>query len=238
MEKALVFDVDGVVVDTPHESAWFESLADLAARRGLVYERALCTPELYQRHVAGKPRRDGAAALLAAVGLDDPEGGLADALAEAKQRKVEELIAAGHAPAFPDAVRLVGRAAAAGWRLAVASSSQNANAFLALVPFGRGSLRDAFEVNVCGRRFDSGKPAPDIFRAAIDELGLPPAACAVIEDAPVGIEAARAAGAFALGIARRGDEHLLRQAGADLIVRSLDEVDLDDLAGRLLAVSG
>ena len=66
---------------------------------------------------------------------------------------------------------------------------------------------------------------PEIFLIAAQELGVAPANCLVVEDAPAGIEAARAGGMMALGIARLGDEALLRAAGADLVVTSLDDVD-------------
>lgn len=58
--------------------------------------------------------------------------------------------------------------------------------------------------------------------------------CFVVEDAPTGIEAAPAGGMFALGIARLGDADLLRAAGADLVVTSLDEVKVDELIGGRL----
>ena len=59
-----------------------------------------------------------------------------------------------------------------------------------------------------------------------EALAIPPAQCLVVEDAPAGITAARAAGMAALGIARLGDEALLRAASADLVVTSLDQVDV------------
>jgi beta-phosphoglucomutase len=61
-----------------------------------------------------------------------------------------------------------------------------------------------------------------------------PAVCLVVEDAPAGVEAAKAGGMAALGVARLGDEALLRAAGADLVVTSLDEVAMDPLAEGLL----
>ncbi|HEX2939406.1 MAG TPA: HAD-IA family hydrolase, partial [Rhodopila sp.] len=62
------------------------------------------------------------------------------------------------------------------------------------------------------------------------ELRVDPERCLVIEDAPAGIEAARAAQMAALGVARHGDATLLRKADADLVVSSLDDVSLDALA--------
>ena len=121
------------------------------------------------------------------------------------------------------------------WKMAVASSSRNANDLMRVVHLPSGlNLLDAFTVNVCGRDMPHGKPAPDLFLLAAAELGDPAAACLVIEDAPSGIEAARAGGMAALGVARLHDADLLQQAGADLVVTNLDQVDTDQLArGRL-----
>ena len=74
-----------------------------------------------------------------------------------------------------------------------------------------------------------GKPDPEIFLLAASELGAATASCVVVEDAPSGIEAARAGGMVALGVARLGDEALLQAAGADLVVTNLDEVAVDAL---------
>ena len=79
-----------------------------------------------------------------------------------------------------------------------------------------------------------GKPDPEIFLAAADALGLPPGECFVVEDALAGIQAAKAGGMAALGVARADDADQLTTAGADLVVTPLDDVDLDRLAeGRL-----
>jgi beta-phosphoglucomutase-like phosphatase (HAD superfamily) len=72
---------------------------------------------------------------------------------------------------------------------------------------------------------------------AAAELGVPPQACLVIEDAPSGIRAAKAGAMAAIGVARSDDERALRVAGADLVVSSLDQVDIAALmAGNLREV--
>jgi beta-phosphoglucomutase-like phosphatase (HAD superfamily) len=119
--------------------------------------------------------------------------------------------------------------------MAVASSSKNANQMMRQIHVGAGrSLLDAFSVNVCGRDLLQGKPNPDIFLLAAAELRVAPEHCFVVEDAPAGIEAARAGRMTALGVARLRDAALLWAAGADLVVTSLDEIAIDGLAdGRL-----
>ena len=80
----------------------------------------------------------------------------------------------------------------------------------------------------------AGAHAVLIFLVAARELGLPPAACFVVEDAPVGILAARRAGMAAVGVARHRDSARLIAAGANLVVTRLDQVSIPALlAGRL-----
>jgi HAD superfamily hydrolase (TIGR01509 family) len=225
--KAAIFDVDGVLLASPHEQAWREALTGFA-------DPGLFTTALYQGVVAGKPRLSGARAALEALGVPDAER-QAIRYAERKQKRLEELIAAGSVAAFPDALRFVQALAALGWPMAVASSSKNANDMMRLIPMGSGrSLLDVFGANVCGRDLPRGKPDPAIFLLAAAELQVEAASCFVAEDAPAGIEAARAGKMAGLGVARHNDTALLRMAGADLIVTSLDDVAVDELAdGRL-----
>jgi beta-phosphoglucomutase len=228
--KAAIFDVDGVLVDSPHERAWRDALSQLmagawrdlpAAQR---YSPAAYSTEVYQAHVAGKPRMEGATAALAYFGVHDPDGTLVARYAEEKQRMLLELVERGEFRAFDDALRLVQRYKQAGVRLAVASSSKNAGLFLSRVFIDNTTLQEWFDVDVCGREFPRGKPDPAIFLSAAAELRLPPADCLVVEDAPSGIAAAKAAGMYAIGIARLDDADLLWAAGADEVVTSLDAV--------------
>lgn len=222
-----IFDVDGVLLASPHERAWREALQGFGDPRRF-------TTAMYQAEVAGKPRADGARAALEALGVSDA-GRQAPAYARSKQARLEKLIRAGAVEAFPDALRFVRAVQALGWPMAVASSSKNADQMMRPVRLASGEgLLDAFGANVCGRDLRRGKPDPEIFLLAAAELRVAPTHCFVAEDAPAGVEAARAGGMVALGVARLGDAALLRAAGADLVVASLDDVALDELAqGRL-----
>ncbi len=220
---AVIFDVDGVLLASPHERAWREALTGLA-------DPARLTTAMYQAQVAGKPRLDGARAALEALGVPDADR-QAPAYAARKQARLLDLIGAGVVSAFPDALRFVSAVKALGWPMAVASSSKNANAMMHPVRLADGGgLLDAFGVNVCGRDLRHGKPDPELFLLAARELGMAPARCLVIEDAPAGVQAARAGGMAALGVARLGDTATLEAAGADLVVTSLDDVGPDGLA--------
>ena len=224
---AAILDVDGVLLASPHERAWREALQGITDPKRF-------TTALYQAAVAGKPRLSGAVAALEALGVPNAAK-LAPAYAVSKQKRLEELIDAGGVKAFPDALRFVQAVWSLGWPMAVASSSKNANQMMQSIQLGAGrSLLDMFSANVCGRELTHGKPNPEIFLLAATALGVEPARCFVVEDAPAGIEAARAGGMTALGVARLEDAAGLRAAKADLVVTGLDDVAMDALAqGRL-----
>lgn len=228
MLTAAIFDVDGVLLASPHERAWREALVGIA-------EPDRFTTAMYQAHVAGKLRLDGARSALEALGVRNA-GRLAAIYAGRKQARLEELIRAGSVAAFPDALRFVQAVAAIGWPLAAASSSRNATDMMRSITLPTGqSLLDIFRVNVSGRDLKRGKPDPELFLIAAAELGVSPKQCLVAEDAPAGIEAARAGGMSALGVARLGDAKQLLAARADLVITSLDDVVIADLAlGRLV----
>jgi beta-phosphoglucomutase len=252
--RGVIFDVDGVLVDSPHEQAWREGLQQLMENewsdiRGQTsYSPEKFTPQVYQREMSGKPRLKGAQAALEYFGVPDPER-RAQEYGDHKQKMIVELIEAKEFEEYPDALRFVLAVKEAGILVAAASSSKNAGAFLRLVRLdefaekeGLGydllrpgyTLLDILDGDVSGRDFEQGKPHPEIFLTAAEELGLPTEECFVVEDAANGVQAAKAGNMAALGIARVGDEEALAEAGADLVVTSLDDVSLDALyKGRL-----
>jgi beta-phosphoglucomutase len=252
--RGAIFDVDGVLVDSPHEQAWREGLQQLMGnewgdvRDQTSYAPEKFTPEVYQRVMSGKPRYAGARAVLEHFGVPEPEE-RAREYGDRKQVMIVELIEAGRFHAYPDALRFVLAIKDAGLRIAAASSSKNANAFLERIrldEFAREedlsydfvrpgyTLLDTLDANVSGRDFEQGKPHPEIFLTAADEAGLSPEEAFVVEDAANGVQAAKAGNMAALGLARADDEELLADANADLVVTSLDDVSLNALAeGRL-----
>ena len=252
--RGAIFDVDGVLVDSPHEQAWREGLRQLMENEWsdvlpqTSYAPEKFTPEIYQQVMSGKPRYAGAQAVLEYFGMPDPEEHARE-YGDRKQVMIVELIEASEFHAYPDALRFVLAVKDAGLRIAAASSSKNANAFLERIrldsfaeeeglsyDFVRPgyTLLDILDANVSGRDFEQGKPHPEIFLTAAEELGVPPGECFVVEDAANGVQAAKAGNMAALGLARADDEVLLEEAGADLVVTSLDDISLDTLAeGRL-----
>src|SRR5271166_6874266 len=130
-----IFDVDGVLVDSPHEKAWRESLRELmesgwsGIRERTTWSPEAFTPRIYQEYVSGKPRMSGARAALDYFHVPDPEKRVGE-YAQRKQEMVVRLIQAGDFTAYPDALRLVIAVKDAGLRVAAASSSKNAQLFL------------------------------------------------------------------------------------------------------------
>jgi len=252
--KAAIFDVDGVLVDSPHELAWRQALGQLmdgewrGIRDQTGYTPERFTPVVYQQVMAGKPRMAGARAALEYFHVPGA-GERAVQYAAAKQEQMLALINEGRFMAFPDALRFILAVKEMGVPVAAASSSKNARLFLNQIrldtfaaeqrlDYGFISagmvLEELFDADISGRDFPRGKPDPMIFLAAAEELGVRPDACFVVEDATSGIQAAKAGNMAALGVARLGDGELLAAAGADLVVTTLDDVSRQALAdGRL-----
>ena len=253
--RGAIFDVDGVLVNSPHERAWQEALqqlmesewSDIAGQTSYTPDKF--TPQVYQQVMSGKPRFSGAQAALEYFDVPDAEE-RSKVYGDRKQVLVVELIEDGQFEAFPDALRFVLAVKAAGIPTAAASSSKNAKLFLEKIrldTFAQEegleydfiteglSLQASFDADISGRDFEQGKPHPQIFLTAAEELGIPGEECFVVEDAQSGVEAAKAGKMAALGLARADDEDLLADAGADLVVTSLDDVDLDGLKeGKLV----
>jgi beta-phosphoglucomutase-like phosphatase (HAD superfamily) len=169
-----------------------------------------------------------------------------------KQAMVVRLIEAGDFTAYPDALRFIISIKDAGIRVAAASSSKNADLFLRQIRLdsfadehgiSSPSLRpdltllEFFDADVSGRDFAHGKPHPEMFLTAARELGVAPEAAIVMEDAAAGVAAAKAGAMAAIGIARADDADLLSAAGADIIVTSLDQVDMSALSDGRLATT-
>lgn len=252
MIKSFIFDVDGVLVDSPHEAAWGETLAGLIQKhwpelvRVTGYSPEQYTSGVYQKHVAGKPRTEGAAALLAYFKIDDQDGSKCGLLCDQKQDMIIRLIEEGKFRAYDDALRFLLKAKSCGATIGAASSSKNANALMSRVDLHAFcvreglnydfvtpgmTLQDIFNADVCGREFKQGKPHPEIFLTAAQMLGTDPKQCVVVEDAPSGVQAAKAGQMSCIGIARCNDEDLLRSANADWVVTSLDQIDPSQLCG-------
>jgi beta-phosphoglucomutase-like phosphatase (HAD superfamily) len=245
--EGAIFDIDGVLVDSPHEQAWRDSLRDLMEGEWRdIRERTKWFPDaftrqIYEMEASGKSRIAGARALLEHFDvLDDGDESRVMQYAHRKQAMVVRLIESGAFTAFADGLRFVVWAKDVGIRLAAASSSKNASRLMQKIRLDAyatehgiasasvqpdRTLLDVFDIDVSGRDFSRGKPFPDMFLTAAHDLGVEPAAAVVLEDAAAGVAAAKAGTMPAVGIARAGDAALLAEAGADIVVTNLDELD-------------
>jgi len=212
MTKAVLWDMDGVLVDTApfHFQAWrdlFQSLgkgfADADFRRtfGLRNDAIL-------RDILGE--------------LTPAE---AERLAQRKEGLYREKIE-GRVTAIPGAIDLLRRLQQGGRKMAIVSSAPGENVRAVLRSLG---LEGVFEAVVAEEDALKGKPDPQGFLLAAEELGVAAGECVVIEDAPGGVEAAKKAGMSCIGLATSRPREAL--AGADLVVDSLEEAAVYSFLG-------
>jgi beta-phosphoglucomutase len=181
--KGIIFDLDGVLVDTVdlHFNAWQRVFAELSiAFRRSDMERFR---GVHQRHI------------LEAYVNDLGEAQIAACLARKASYFRDFLIDARHDIVYAPTVQLLREAKAQGLKIGLASSSINARYVLELV-----QLEHVFDTIADGNTVCRSKPAPDIFVWVAGGLALHPAEIAVVEDGAAGIEGARAAGMYVVGI--------------------------------------
>ncbi len=200
---ALLWDLDGVLVD----SAAFHYLAfrEVLAALGVALDE-----ETFRRQLLGL-RND---AILRRLLGDLPPERIAQ-LAGRKEVAFRRLIA-GRVQPLPGAREAVLAAQRRGIPQAIVSSTPRENVRLVLESLG---LREAFAALVAEEDVTRGKPDPEGFLLAADRLGVAPARCLVVEDAPEGVRAAKAAGMRCLAVATTRPPQML--AEADLVLPSL-----------------
>jgi len=136
-------------------------------------------------------------------------------VSEAKERAYRRLLREKGLLPLPGALRWLGSLREAGWKQALASSAPRPNIDAVFEVLGLARYLDAV---VSADEVGRGKPDPAIFLESARRLGLPPARCVVVEDAPAGIEGARRAGMPSVGVLSSHHTAL----SADLVVPSLD----------------
>ncbi|MGE3907796.1 MAG: HAD family hydrolase [Chloroflexota bacterium] len=235
--SACLFDLDGVLTQTAkvHAEAWKQMFDQFLSERSRQTGEPFQPFEIamdYAQYVDGKLREDGVQSFLESRGIilpagapgDPPTAATVQGLATRKNDLVLELIQQHGVEVYEGSVRFVEAAGAAGLRRAVVSASKNCQQVLIAA-----GIEDLFEVRIDGLTAQTahlrGKPAPDMFRAAADALGLDPTSCAVFEDAVSGVEAGRN-GSFGwvVGVDRVGHAEALRSHGADVVVADLSEL--------------
>jgi beta-phosphoglucomutase len=205
MSFGVIFDMDGVIVRS--EDAHWVSWRAVAAERGidLKYETFLSC--------FGRVNSDCIRIMLS-EGIDDAES---LRIADRKEAAFRDAVRA-NVPLAIGTRELLASLRQAGALLAVGSSAPPENVALVL---DAGHIREFFSATVDGAQVKRGKPAPDVFLQAGEAIGISPAHCAVIEDAPAGIRAARAANMTAIGVATTHTEAQLFEAGAHAVLPEL-----------------
>jgi HAD superfamily hydrolase (TIGR01509 family) len=208
--EAVVFDMDGVLVDTEH--LWDEVREELTEQWGGRY-----TPEA-QQAMMGMSSHEWSRYLHEVVGLREPPETIN---AEVVQRMLSRYET--DLPVVPGAVEAVHRLASAGYRLALASSS---NRELIDAVLRELELTELFEVTVSSEEVARGKPAPDVYLEAARRLGVEPTRCAAVEDSASGIRAAHAAAMSVIAYPNRHYPPAADVLGlATTVLDTLEELD-------------
>ncbi len=231
---AILFDLDGVLTPTAevHMRAWSEMFNEYLLT---VPGQAPYTSDDYFAHVDGKPRYDGVRDFLTSRGIELPEGTPGDdehletvcGLGNRKNSAFNEVLARDGVVPYPGSLAFL-EATKEDFKFAVVSSSKNAPEVLRAA-----GLSDYFPVVVDGQVAADeglpGKPSPDTFHRAAELLGVTDATSIVVEDAISGVQAG-AAGPFGLviGVDRGVGEDALREAGADVVVADLAELEVGE----------
>ncbi len=210
----MIFDVDGVLIDS--YDAHFQSWKIMLNRHGedMTEEQFRATfgqtnPTIFRGQYPAFNEADY------------------DALGEEKEAAYREIIREAF-PEIPGAAELIGKLHEAGAVLAIGSSGppENVQAVLDVLP---GSEHIAATVN--GKDVTHGKPDPEVFLKAAAKINLPPERCVVVEDAPVGVAAGKAAGCKVVALTGTADAAELSEA--DRVVDTLKDLTADNVR-RLL----
>jgi len=214
----LIFDVDGVIADTEAVNARvtaraFEELFGLKEMRDEDFAAGIGRGD--EEYVRAGARTRG-------MELSDEQ---AKAGTRLREKYFMEALANEPLPTFPGVLALIDAALASrNFRLAIATSGSFEKS-RAIVK----SVKAPYEkmIHISGNDVKRRKPAPDLFLLAAERMGIEPGRCVVIEDAPDGVRAAKAAGAKCIAVTNTTNPANL--AGADLICGSLEQVNLDTI---------
>ena len=216
MIEAVVFDLDGVILDT--EELWNE------VREGLARERGGQWSDRAQADMMGMSSQEWSRYMHDVIGLGEPPE---EIVREVVDRMLDRY--ADHLPLVDGAVEAVERMAMR-WPLGLASSANRELIDKALEVSG---LVSSFRVTVSSEEVTRGKPAPDVYLEAARRLGVDPRNCAAVEDSASGIRSANAAELFVVAIPNRAfppPEDVLRLA--DVVLDSIKELEPATLDAR------
>lgn len=213
--KAVVFDMDGVLVDTSpiHLQVWSEW-----------FEEAPVDPlEGGPQAALGRRGRDVLAEVLGERYTPESAARIEQELLDREQ----ELLERTDVSLLPGAERLVRAVRRGGHPMALATSADRAGVdrmVARLIPL--------FDAIVTAEDVERGKPDPEIYLIAARHLELEPHVCVAVEDTVAGVRSARSAGMFVVGVTGTTDRRSLGDAGARRVVDSLEDLVVGGLIGR------
>ncbi len=212
MLEGVIFDMDGVLIDSHpvHRQAWKKFLTTLGKR----------VPDEDLEYILEGRRRDE---ILRHFLGDLPS----DALAEYGHRKdlfFEENFS--HVKLLPGVADFLKNLERAGVRMAVATSASSSRTWRTLE---RHALHERFVAVITGDDVEAGKPDPAIYELAAQRMKISPPNLLVLEDAPCGVQAAKAAGIRCIGVTRNGRAEALLSAGASRIIPDFAGLSLAEL---------
>jgi HAD superfamily hydrolase (TIGR01509 family) len=216
--RALIFDFDGLMIDT--ESALIDAYAAVHARHGVEFDRGLFLRSVGHADYAFDPwhafekRADRAELELERKTLN---------------REFDQQL-----ELLPGVLALLDAARGAGLPLGVASNSRHPHVEGHLSRLG---LLERFQAISCRDDVASPKPEPDVYRHAMNRLGVPPSFGAAFEDSHTGVVAARRAGLYAVAVPNRSTAHH-DFSMADWRLASLADCSLTALQARWKARAG
>lgn len=212
-----IFDHDGVLVDSMqfHEESWYElgRRTGLSFTREFIYQTFGMTNESIFRKLLG----------------DDVAASEVTRMSDLKEECYRE-VARGKLELMAGVKELMDGLTGAGAKLAIGSSGPLENLMLTVRSCG---VDGRFAAIVGVEDIDRGKPDPQVFLIGAERTGVPPARAVVFEDALVGIQAAKAAGMYAVAVGTTHPLESLLEAGADEAVMSLEGYPIDRLVARL-----
>jgi beta-phosphoglucomutase family hydrolase len=240
--SAVIFDLDGVITQTAfvHSAAWkkmFDEFLQHWSSKTNTPFHPFDHERDYLPYVDGKPRYKGVQSFLEHRGIgipygtpeDSPEMETVCGLGNRKNQVFNEVLARDGVEVYRTTVALIDQLLQDGIKIGVASSSKNCKAVLQAA-----GLLDRFQTRVDGEVSAElgihGKPEPDIFTVAADNLGVPYDKAVVVEDAVSGVQAGRKGNfGLVLGIAREGNHKALKQNGADIVVDDIGDIGYEGI---------
>ncbi len=240
--KAVIFDLDGVITQTAlvHSRAWKEMfdtyLKDREKRFGEPF-RAFSHSEDYLPYVDGKPRYEGVKSFLESRGIILPYGDASDDVSQEtycgignrKNIVFNEILERDGVEVYDSTVALMHRLKQEGIRIGVASSSKNCEMVLKAAGL-LGMVETRVDGVVSAELGLKGKPEPDIFTTAANNLGVSCIETVVVEDAISGVQAGKKGNfGLVLGLAREENAAELLIHGADIAVSDIAEIGFEGI---------